>query len=213
MSESSHSTSTNDNENNSIKKLKALYDSADQFSREVSEFRSEISIPAYNELRYAGYHLKDAINDEGFISDKEQIRRAISHCERAMYEAAEAGIIKALSIINTFKEDYKDLVVSDVLKNYSDILLQARKAKSVLAKGRGDDKTHPERSSLYMNTFRELKDFCEILESNRDDLNAKYRKERSESITSLTRIAFTILGTVATIVFGVFGVYRLISQP
>ena len=197
MSKSSHSTSSNDYENDPIKKFKELYNTADQFSREVSEFRSEVAIPAYNELRYAGYHLKKAIDDEGVVSDVEEIRKAISHCERALYEASEAGIIKTLSIINIFKDDYKNLVVGEIVKDYSDILKQAQDGKALLSQGRGDDRTHPERSLLYMATFEKLKGSCDKLEYNRDDLNAKALSIKRENIRWIVGIILALITLVS----------------
>ena len=52
-----------------------------------------------------------ALNDDGKIVDEEQLRRAKNHCERAMYEAAEAGIISALDSTRAFRQDYKNIVV------------------------------------------------------------------------------------------------------
>ena len=77
--------------------------------------RSEVAIPATNELRYAGHHLLQSINEDGMVHDEEYLRKAKSHCERAMYEAAEAGIMSALEQINDFRKDYKDIVVSEVV--------------------------------------------------------------------------------------------------
>ena len=86
-----------------IRELRNLYETADSFAREVSEFRSEVSIPVHNELRYAGHHLLQSIDDGGTIVEGGQFSRAKRHCERAMYEAAEAGIMSALDEIAAFR--------------------------------------------------------------------------------------------------------------
>lgn len=74
-----------------LQELRRLYETADGFAREVGEFRSEVPIPAHNELRYAGHHLLQSLDNDGTVADEDQLRKARNHCERAMYEAAEAG--------------------------------------------------------------------------------------------------------------------------
>ena len=135
MSASSPSISMENNTPYRISDLRTLYDTADGFSREGAEFRAEIVIPAYNELRYGGHHLLQAIDDSGSISSNEQLRRAVSHCERAMYEAAEAGIISMLDSIDQFRKDYENIVVKDVVDDYPSIVVQVRKAQGLLARG------------------------------------------------------------------------------
>lgn len=196
MSESSPSTSTENDTPHRISDLRALYDTADEFAREVAEFRAEIAIPAYNQLRYAGHHLLQALDDNGSISSNEQLRRAVSHCERAMYEAAEAGIISTLESINRFREDYKDIVVKDVVDNYSSILVKAGKAQNLLARGRSDQMSSSERASGYMETFQQLRDDSEMLEASREDLNAKVSEQVRDKRRYVVRVLLIVFGTV-----------------
>lgn len=205
MSASSPSTSTKNDTPHRISDLRALYDTADEFAREVAEFRDEIAIPAYNELLYAGHHLLQALDDSGAVSDSEQFRRAVSNCERAMYEAAEAGIISTLESINRFREDYKNIVVKDVVDNYSSILVKARKAQNLLARRRSDQMSSSERASCYMETFRQLRDDSEMLEASREDLNAKVSEQVRYKRRYVIRVLLLLLGIVvaaAGIVFG-----------
>lgn len=196
MSASSPSTSTENDVPYSISDLRALYDTADKFAREVAEFRSEIPIPAYNQLRYAGYHLLQALDDSGSISSNEQLRRAVSHCERAMYEAAEAGIISVLDSIDQFRKDYKNIVVKDVVNDYTSIVVQARKAQDLLARGRSGQMSSSERASCYMETFRQLRDASEMLEASRNDLNAKLSEQVRDKRRFIVRCLLILLGTV-----------------
>lgn len=200
MSESNPSDSRKDDIHSKISKFHRLYNEADNFAREISEFRDEISIPAYNELRYAGYHIIKALNDNGTISDEEQLRRAISHCERAEYEAAEAGIISVIESISRFREDFKNIVIGDIIPSYSDIIIKVRKAQDLLALGRSDEITSSERASRYMETFRELRQADETLEANRDDLNARLseqvRGKRRFIISSLLIILTSVIAAI-----------------
>ncbi len=87
-----------------IVEIRRLYDQADSLAREVGELRSEVQIPAINELRYAGHDVLLAITDDGAV-DIEAFGKAKSHCERAMYEAAEAGIMFCLDSHRGLQKD------------------------------------------------------------------------------------------------------------
>lgn len=187
-----------------VAELRRLYEMADCFAREIAEFRAEVSIPAHNQLRYAGHHFLQAINDDIVLVDEEQPRRAKNHCERAMYEAAEAGIISALDSIRAFRQDYKDIVVSDVLGGYTEKIVLAKKAQDLLARGRADQRSAVARVSEYMNTFRELRAAAETLEAARDDLNAKVMAQVRETRRFALRLFVTILGIVGAVVLGIW---------
>ena len=209
MSESNPSDSRKDDIHSKISKFHRLYKEADNFAREISEFRDEISIPAHNELRYAGYHIIKALNDNGTISDEEQLRRAISHCERAEYEAAEAGIIFVIESISRFREDFKNIVIGDIIPSYSDIIIKVRKAQDLLALGRSDEITSSERASRYMETFRELRQADETLEANRDDLNARLSEQVRGKRRFIIRSLLIILsGVIATILASVLSDFK-----
>ena len=196
MSESRPSTSMTNDSPHRIGELRTLYDKADQFVREVAEFEDEVTIPAINELRYAGYHLLQSIGDDGSISKDEQFRRAISHCERAMYEAAEAGINSVLVWIDQFREDYKNIVVKDVVDDYARILAHTRKAQDLIARGRSDQMSSSDRVSRYMETFRQLREYSELLEASRDDLNAKLSEQVKDKRRFIIRCLLILLGVV-----------------
>ena len=196
MSESRPSTSMTNDSPHRIGELRTLYDKADQFVREVAEFEDEVAIPAINELRYAGYHLLQSIGDDGSISNEEQFRRAISHCERAMYEAAEAGINSVLVWIDQFREDYKNIVVKDVVDDYARILAHTRKAQDLIARGRSDQMSSSDRVSRYMETFRQLREYSELLEASRDDLNAKLSEQVRDKRRFIIRCLLILLGVV-----------------
>ena len=116
------------------------------------------SIPAHNELRYAGHHLLQAINDDGTIADDGQILKAKNHCERAMYEAAEAGIISALDLMHIFRTDNKGVVVGEVVPGYSQMRKLARTAQDLLVKGRSGRISAVQQVRSYMDVFRALRD-------------------------------------------------------
>jgi len=184
------------NNKTSIDYYREQYDAADTFARAVASFRDDVSIPANNELRYAGYHLMCALDDKGGIKDKDQLSRAISHCQRAMYEAADAGILSALDMIEIFKKEYHLVCISDVVKNYELIIKDARKAQKMLETTRKHNSSGALISNDYKNTFEKLRDHCETLEDAREELNKKIRKENQEWRRFIITISFTALGVL-----------------
>lgn len=206
MSGSRMSSSRAESADQTLSHYRQLYEAADRFAREVAEFRQAISIPAHNELRYAGHHLLQALGDSGTVANEEQMRRACSHCERAMYEAAEAGMISLLQSITQFQKDYKDIVVAEVVPTYGDCKAMARKAQGLLTRGRSKEVAATETASEYMHAFRDLRNASDQLEDARDDLNAKLTNLAREARRFYATMAITLLGTM---VAAAFTVYRL----
>ena len=112
-----------------IVEIKRLFDLAEKYIKDVEILRSDVQMPAINELRYAGHHILKAIDEDGNVSD-DDIASAKSHCHRAMYEAPEAGIMFCLDRVKAFEEDYDDLVIGNVIDNYHELF-------STCARGKG----------------------------------------------------------------------------
>lgn len=96
---------------------------------ERQNIQEGIDIPSINELRYAACHIIRALkeNDSESPEDtqEEEIKRAIRHCQRASYDAIEAGILSQLYIVKEFQEEYKNIVISTVIKDWNEILITA----------------------------------------------------------------------------------------
>lgn len=180
---------------------RVAYKKADDFCKEVQAFVSEAGIPAMNELRYAGYHLLGAINDHGSLVDKAELISAINHAKRACYEAGEAGILIALDQINAFKNDYKNVVVTTVVKNYNDIKLDAARAQQRIKSER--DHASPDGTDYddYVTHFKLLRDHCLALDMARDELNKLVRNEAKVARRWLIALLATILFGVAAIIY------------
>ena len=105
------------------RRLRDEYDTADKVLSEVQAFVDEAGVPAINELRYAGYHLLNTIipaNGEG--PPHEELTRAVNHCKRATYEASEMGLLTAFDKVTAFKATYEQVVVSQVVNDWQEIL-------------------------------------------------------------------------------------------
>lgn len=157
----------------------AAYDHADALCKRVQLFREEAGIPAINEIRYAGYHLRLSINNDGHIADQDQLRKAKAHAQRACYEAAEAGLVLALKEINLFRQNYKDVIVTGDIKDYIQIITKAAEAKRRLGAKRqlGDGQLldHEKHGEL----FEFLSGAAEMLHAARPEINKRMRETRT----------------------------------
>lgn len=185
-----------------ILEIRRLYDQADSLAREVGELRSEVQIPAINELRYAGHHALQAITDDGEV-DIEVLAKAKSHCERAMYEAAEAGIMFCLDSIKDFGKTYSDLVISEVIADYPSRLARAQTALDLVVKGRSERASVGEHVAAYMDEFRVVRDIMRVFDASRDDLNAKraqqIRAHRQFAIRALLLLLGALVGAIGLV--------------
>jgi len=183
-----------------LQQLHSRYMEADRFARKVANFRDDVAIPAHNELRYAGYHLLIALAGQGEnVSTNEELRNAISHCRRSIFEAAEAGIISALDMIAIFQDDYKSVTISDIVPDYHTINKNAREAQSLLEQNRERGTDGATLHDDYSVLFDRLTTDVAILEEHRDELNKKMRIDRLHVL----RYWFAI---TITVVIGVLGI-------
>jgi superfamily II DNA or RNA helicase len=183
--------------------LKTHYKIADEFCREVQAFSEEAGIPAMNELRYAGYHLLQALTDDS-ESSAEQMTKAINHCKRAAYEASEAGIITCLERINVFKQDYKAIIISETVQDWQKISLFCESSNVSIYSSRLKGKDQSTEYSVYIEKFRKLKEYCMRLDYAREELNKKIDKARTDQRQFLITIGLTILGIIIAVFFGIF---------
>jgi len=183
-----------------IVKYRQQYEAADEFSRHVASFRDDVSIPANNELRYAGHHFACAANDDGFLDDLDQLQRAITHCQRAMYEAADSGILSALDMINIFRREYSLVVISETVPNYSEILKDANTAQKHLATTRKHTPDGAMAHERYLEIFKNLEEHCETLDASREDLNKKIAKQIQGNRRFFFNAALAVLGIVIALI-------------
>ena len=115
-----------------------------------------------------------------------------------------------LKEINTFKDDYRNLVVSSVVPNYAMILTAAKEAQAALARGRSNRNSVEEHAEEYMAIYRNLLEYVSTLDGSRDDLNATKRKEDGQFRRFVVTTAVSAFGVLATILFILL---RLASAP
>ena len=155
----------------SIVEVKKLFKLAEQYIKEIEILGSAVQMPAINELRYVAYHVLKSIDESGNISEAEFIK-AKSHCHRAMYEALEAGIMVCLEAIKKFQDEYRWLVVTEVIRDYPQHLARAQEAVAVLKVGRSDRESVEQQVEQYKGEFHALRDIVQLFAASRNDLNA-----------------------------------------
>ena len=195
---------TPENISDLIRKLRDCYRRADEFARLISEYRGEVVIPAHNQLRYAGHHLLNALSDDGVAVTEEELREAISHCERAVCDAGAAGIISALDLLDKFFHDYRDIPIREIVPESAEFRKLASGAQDFLS-GMNSQENMPESVEAYMDTFRKLREACQFLEHSRDDLNARMASIICGHRRFIAVIAVTLLGIIVAIVIGLSG--------
>ena len=181
-----------------LKAYKIEYTRADEFVGIVQNFIDEAGIPAINELRYAGYHLNLALDESGNL-DPVELQRAINHCKRACYEAGEAGIITALQFIKQFKDDYRKIVISSVVKNWIEILEDCDKANESLAYSRQNGEDRSIDHSTYLSHFNILAAHCKRLNIYREELNKQIISDRRDTQRTIIIGAGGIIATLLTL--------------
>ena len=202
---SSSSRSKSNSNTSLVETLRKEYQTADELIKEVQSYRREAGIPAINEMRYMGHHLLLSLDASASATDEDELRKAISHCQRAAYEAAEAGVLAVLDEVLIFEEDYKREVVTDIVPDYIGILRRAEKSQIELKIAR---QAGPDRDGDYsriMKAFRALKDDCLTLKLSRPELNKKMNNERRVSRR-------WIFGTIIAVTALVVSVLAYLSQ-
>jgi hypothetical protein len=182
--------------------LRSEFLRAEEFVLEVQNFVDKAGIPAINELRNVGHHLLRAMNDAGKITSQQELNSAVSHARRSCYEASEAGILAALQVIKKFKDDYATVEIGDIVPGYSHNLAEAAKALRLVEKGRQSRDKHTIDFDIRMTVFRQLRDFCDLLDVSRDEMNKRVagaRKDVQRFTMNVLLAALAILVSILAI--------------
>lgn len=119
-----------------LKEIDVLFAKAEIACKKVeTPFGEGVVIPAINELRYCGRHLLNAcLND----SD-EDLRKARNHCQRAIYDAAEAAALISIEAFIRFKERFDDIQIANIINNYQEICKSFEELQKKLQNSSGAD--------------------------------------------------------------------------
>lgn len=179
------------------RRLRAAYKEAEDAIHSLGIEGDGVDILAINELRYAGYHLLKSLTATSDDSERdEELRRAESHCERALYEAHDAAIFFRLDQYQKFREDYATVVVSDVVENYVEIVKTMKRAKQLLDDARSTTTDRIQYYSSIRVVYSEIADASDTLEAARDELNKRFVVARDESKRSWRQPIATLLAAL-----------------
>lgn len=174
-------------------KLRSSYKKAEDLLHTLG-VNTQIDTSAVNELRYAGRHILDALVATDRAEEHKQLTRAEAHCERAVYDAYDGAIFFHLRNFRTFLNDYKNVVIAEVIPDFVETMRRMEEAEQFLATARsaGDD-----RSQYYgkaEETYRWVANATKTLTAARPELNkliAAYNEgiERARESASTTEVA------------------------
>jgi len=145
-----------------------------------------------NQLRYAGFHIVNALKTTDIDEEIEQWKRAKRHCQRAVYDASEMALVYCLSEIEGFKNDYKSVDISPTVDNYLDIVSMARNGQELL-----ESVDHEHREEKYQecdDMFDELKPHVDRLNDARPELNKRLKNQRRNLFFLGSGLIIAILG-------------------
>ena len=171
------------------------FQKAEKAVKEVEYIHLELTVPAVNELRYAGYHVSNYLENTERI---DELTRAVGHCKRAIYDAYEASILYNIKGFRAFKGDYATLVISEVLADYNDLHF---KVATILKFVQSVDKeTKDQHYAVCKQYHQELNEIIEKLDSAREELNKKIRIERNKSFYVIIGTVVAVLSTIIALV-------------
>lgn len=185
-----------------LSEIVALFTEAEEAIKYIEDFGENLIVPAVNQLRYAGNHLVRYLSSSAEV---DELRDAEKHAKRATYDAYEAAIFYHLLEYNKFHDDYRKVVISQVIPNYSDIQISIESSRSFV-RANGGSKTRGENYKDGRTHLEKLINETQKLSISRDELNKLMKKERNTFM-------WMVLGGMATIAALAVGVLQYIKCP
>jgi hypothetical protein len=170
-----------------IEEIERLFIKAEQKVKMIEHEGDGLDIPSINELRYFGRHLLTALQKNSL----DELKKAENHVKRALYDACEVLIISNLEMIKKFKDDYRLVPISDVVKDFQAIMVESEDARAFIQGTDIDSRElYYDACSIHVEALIKIK---VKLEAARNDLNAKIEEKRISSLRWVIGIAITVL--------------------
>ena len=180
-----------------VREVAELFRQAECAIKMAEELHAHIPFSAINELRYAGRHLTEWLAQKG----EEELDKAVRHCRRATYDAHEAQLLYYLEEIRKFKNDYRNIVISEVVASYGEILHEIRQAQDEINRMRNADMDKAELYRQLAGYVAPIARNCLLLDSHREELNKKIRKERLQVVTCWAAIIGAALAFASFVLY------------
>lgn len=169
-----------------------LFALAEQKVKLIELLEDELSIPAVNELRYAGSHCARALLAPAADKRAELILESEKHCRRAIYDALEIGLAHRLRGIDEFLEDYRLVPISPVVSTFNEDLAAIQQIRdSIAGRNRHDVETDDE-WQLMQQQFDRLTEIQSRFEAARGELRKGLNLWRISIIVSLLALAVSM---------------------
>ena len=154
-----------------IKEFADTFKTADDFRREVEEFRGKPAASADGRLILATVYVFTGMFDaEGKLRDSLQLARARTECWMAMYFAATEGLRAVVAELEGFRKSYRFIAISSVCKEYTDICARLPEAERMVIQEL--DLNIEDQIADRVAMFRQLHVMLVKLRGARRDLNA-----------------------------------------
>ena len=116
-----------------FREVRGAYATAEKTIKLAEQVLEVLPVVSVNELRYAGFHVLKAIDNENEESSKEHLIFAKDHCERATLDAAALALVALTERARGFLSEYRDVVISAVVTDIDDIRYRAEKAEATVS--------------------------------------------------------------------------------
>ncbi len=185
-----------------ILRIKTLFAKAEAICKRVEsdpEHEGGAVIPAINQLRYAGQHLISACASDDVNVQSEELTKSENHCQRAVYDAAEAACLIVKLQIDSYQKQFQSIVISEVVPSYSSTLRAHVELKKIIG-SRRDDVSKQDHYETLLQTFEILNDGLLDLEAHEEELKKALRITKR----NLWFVAAGLVVAIASLFFTVY---------
>lgn len=190
--------------NDPTEKIGELFPRAERLIKHVEQINDGVSIPGINQLRYVGSHMLKAQTARNDDEKAVELAKAMNHCERAIYDAAECGILYYLAQLQIFELDYRQEVITDFVSDMSSIRNNAKEARTFVTE---NSVVNPGGHVKKSHEYARSEEFLERIEADhsrysnvRIDINKRMAKERRKMLGALIAFTVALIGTIAAVI-------------
>jgi len=189
---------------NAIKGYCELYTEAEAACKRVEIIRLEgLLAPAVNELRYAGFHMKQALLADTEEKMLEEISLGTDHAGRAIHDAYDSLAFFYIAQCDRFIEEFKAVTIT---KAYPDYLKDRDKLQSARKLLSNESRSPTSDLGMYSTKAQRL-DELEKVYNNFQNAREEVNKLKVEERTSARRFFIgSLIGIIAMLCTAVAGI-------
>ncbi len=187
--------------NKKLSLFSKLYEETEEAIKQAELITLEgLNFPAVNELRYATAHLSRFFSATSENIALQEIDKAISHINRAKYDAYDACILYFLDICADFNKIYDTIPIATI---YSEYIEDTKTLNRIIKEIGSENRNQENFFETKQKQFIVLKQIYENWEACRSELNKIVLKERKSDRNSLIMIALAIITVMVTIIIAI----------